>query len=317
MNKNKIILYSATALLILVVAYMLFDLFFAEKQKTNQYRYKVEKFKKIDTTTLCYNLVKEIKIDFENPSAITIDKNDNLYLAGNKNLAIYNAGGEKVIIFPISAQAKAVDVSADLDIFVAYKNKIQILDKTGNIKNTFTAFAENSHFTSILVDFEYFFVADAINKLIYKIDFEGNLLQKIGEKSENFKGFIIPSPYFDLAKGREGQVWAVNPGKHQFIAFNAQGEMFSSWKKSSMGLDGFSGCCNPSHIAVLSNGDFVTSEKGLERVKIHSVTGEFKCLIAGSDKFEKGTKGIDLAVDSKDRIFVLDTKKKKVLVFEK
>ncbi len=152
--------------------------------------------------------------------------------------------------------------------------------------------------------------------MVYKIDFEGNILQEIGKKGTEFKGFFIPSPYFDILKGREGQLWAINTGKHEFAAFNAQGELFSSWKKTSMQLDGFSGCCNPSHVAMLSNGDFVTSEKGIERVKIHSATGEFQCLIAGSNKFEKGTRGMDLAVNSKDEIYILDPVKKVVLVYK-
>ena len=83
-----------------------------------------------------------------------------------------------------------------------------------------------------------------------------------------------------------------------------------------MQLDGFSGCCNPSHIAMLSNGSFVTSEKGIERVKVHLPSGDFKCVVAGPKQFEPGTVGLDLAVDSGDRIYVLDPKKKEVIIYE-
>ena len=84
-----------------------------------------------------------------------------------------------------------------------------------------------------------------------------------------------------------------------------------------MQLEGFSGCCNPSNIAMLSDGSFVTSEKGIERVKIHTPSGEFKTVVASPDMFEEGTRGIDLAVDSKDRIYVLDPVKKLIRIFEK
>ena len=84
-----------------------------------------------------------------------------------------------------------------------------------------------------------------------------------------------------------------------------------------MTVDGFSGCCNPSHAAVLQDGSFVTAEKGLVRVKIHNRAGEFVCLVAAPDQFDKGTVGLDLAVDSNGRIHVLDPKRKQVRIFEK
>lgn len=84
-----------------------------------------------------------------------------------------------------------------------------------------------------------------------------------------------------------------------------------------MQMDGFSGCCNPSNIAILSDGSFVTSEKGIERVKIHDVTGEFNCLVAGPDKFQEGTVGLDISIDQHDRIYILDPKNGLIRVFER
>lgn len=162
------------------------------------------------------------------------------------------------------------------------------------------------------------FVADAGNKIVYHFDRNGQLLNTIGEKDPEagFNGFIIPSPHFDLAIGREGQLWVVNPGKHEFLAFNKNGELFSSWSRTSMQLDGFSGCCNPGNIALLPDGSFVTSEKGIERIKIHLPSGDYKCVVAGPDQFSPGTVHIDLAVNSKGRIYTLDAKSGIVKYFE-
>ena len=77
------------------------------------------------------------------------------------------------------------------------------------------------------------------------------------------------------------------------------------------------GLKNPTHIAVLSDGSFVSSEKAIPRVKIYSQTGVFSCIVAGSDKFDEGTKGLDLAVDSKNKIYVLDPVRKQIRIFEK
>ena len=79
--------------------------------------------------------------------------------------------------------------------------------------------------------------------------------------------------------------------------------------------DGFSVCFNPSHIAMLPDGSFVTSEKGIVRVKKHNPAGEFVCLVACPDQFAEGTEGLDLAVDSAQRILVLDPKAPAVRIF--
>jgi hypothetical protein len=104
---------------------------------------------------------------------------------------------------------------------------------------------------------------------------------------------------------------------YQLEAFDKKGNMKSSWGKQSEEIDGFCGCCNPTHIALLSDGSFVTSEKAIPRVKIYSQTGEFQCIVAGPDQFDEGTKGLDLAVDSKNRVYVLDVVRKLIRVFEK
>jgi hypothetical protein len=83
-----------------------------------------------------------------------------------------------------------------------------------------------------------------------------------------------------------------------------------------MELDGFSGCCNPSHFAIRSDGWFVTCEKGLERVKLHDSKGAFSCVVAAPDHFAGGTVGMDVAVDSDGRILVLDPAARVVRVFE-
>jgi hypothetical protein len=82
-----------------------------------------------------------------------------------------------------------------------------------------------------------------------------------------------------------------------------------------MGVEGFCGCCNPTHMAILPDGSFVTSEKGLPRVKIHAQSGELKAVVAAPDSFAEHTVGLDLAVDSAGRILVLDPVARAVRIF--
>jgi hypothetical protein len=84
-----------------------------------------------------------------------------------------------------------------------------------------------------------------------------------------------------------------------------------------MEIQGFSGCCNPSHFAILEDGSFVTSEKGLPRVKVYNRIGNLVSVVALAEHFMEGTVGLDLAVDAAQKIYVLDPLQKIVRIFEK
>jgi hypothetical protein len=58
----------------------------------------------------------------------------------------------------------------------------------------------------------------------------------------------------------------------------------------------------------------VTAEKGLPRIKIYTARGKFECVVAGEEQYP--STAADLAVDDRDRILVLDSDKKRVLIFE-
>jgi len=88
------------------------------------------------------------------------------------------------------------------------------------------------------------------------------------------------------------------------------------WGRSSMELDGFSGCCNPTHIAVMPDGRFVTTEKGLPRVKVYAADGTFAALVAGSVQLGQDAGLLDVAVDAAGRILVLDAADRSIRIYE-
>jgi len=119
----------------------------------------------------------------------------------------------------------------------------------------------------------------------------------------------------------------VNPGPHKIEAYTFYGDMEFSWGETSIGIKGFSGCCNPVSFAILPDGRFVTAEKGVPRVKIYSDSGVFLSVVAGMESFRDTVgvydpddtgdtrKALDVAVDSGGRILVLDPVDKSVRVF--
>ena len=109
--------------------------------------------------------------------------------------------------------------------------------------------------------------------------------------------------------------------------FATTGELEAVWGKAGGDVSSFFGCCNPSHLARLPDGRFVTSEKGIPRVKIYSSEGNFDCVVAGPEQLAvpaaaigdpraELTAGVfDVAADSQGRVLVLDPAHRCVRVF--
>jgi hypothetical protein len=184
--------------------------------------------------------------------------------------------------------------------------------------------------TSIAVSKNDVFVADAGNRIVLHYDTNGNLINRIGARDadRNIPGFVIPSPYFDLVMRRDELLRVVNPGLLRIEAYTFDGDFEFSWGKFSTNIEGFSGCCNPINIAVLSDDSFVTCEKGLARIKIYDPEGAFVGVVAGPEQFgatahvcttpeQCQSGGYDVAVDSQDRIFILDTVRNVVKIFSR
>ncbi len=316
--KQKLIIGLSLILLLVVVFLMWKDFFTDDKNEKNVYEYELEQFKNIDTNLVCYSEIIQIAIEIEKVKGIAVDNKDRIYVTGTDKVLIFDKTGELVQDFSIGMESNCIAINENGDIYLGISDHIEIYDFSGNLIQRWESPNLKTMITSIAIGESSVFVADAGNKCVHHYNTKGEYLNQIGQKNKEkgMKGFFIPSPYFDLLIGRENELWVVDPGRHKLINFSAEGEVISSWSKTSMQLDGFSGCCNPSHIAMLANGSFVTSEKGIERVKIHKPSGDFDCVVAGPELFETETRGLDLAVDSEDRILVLDPMKKLVRVFE-
>lgn len=317
--KNKLILWISVILLIVVVAFMAKDLFVSKnKPQENIYEYDLKELRRVDSSKISHKEVRQIKIQANELHGIAIDDKDQIYVSTDENILVLDFEGKQINSLKIRGEARCLTVTENGNIIVGLGNRVDIRKSDGSLRNSFIVSGEKAFITSIAVDGNNIYIADAGQKIVHHYNIDGEKIKEIGGKDSEagIKGFVIPSPYFDLLMGRQGELWVVNPGRHAFEAYNSRGEQISSWERTSMSLDGFSGCCNPANIAMLSDGSFVTAEKGLERVKIHLPSGDFKSVVAAPELFQEGTVGIDLAVDSQDRILVLDPVQKMIRIFE-
>ena len=291
----------------------------SRQSQGNPFDYELEIFKQNGRETLAYKEILTVSLDLVTPYALALDAADKLYVTGDRLVLLFDANKHLTARVPTDRPVSALAVDDNGDIYCAAGEYIEVLDSTGAKKARWQDLGVDAILTSIAVGENDVYLADAGQLVVWHFNKAGDLLGEIGKKdlARDIPGFVIPSPYFDVFIDADGFLWAVNTGMHQFQNFNPDGSMRSFWSRTAMTVDGFSGCCNPSHAAMLQDGSFVTAEKGLVRVKIHNRAGEFVCLVAAPDQFDKGTVGLDLAVDSNGRIHVLDPKRKQVRIFEK
>ncbi|MFC1477149.1 hypothetical protein ACFL6L_01665 [candidate division KSB1 bacterium] len=287
--------------------------------KENPFEYNIENFKKSDAELLHYSETSRIPLEFQHVTGIAVGVDDNIFIAGDKSVLIMNNEGQLQSVIPTNETAYCLAVDKSTEIYLGMRDHIEVYNMDGTRNTQWESLGDRAQITSIAVSDEYLFAADAGNHIVWKYDKNGNILSRIGEENEtkDIPGFIIPSPYFDVSIDPDGFLWAVNTGRHSLENYTMDGGLRSFWGEYSMEIEGFCGCCNPTHITILDDGKFVTSEKGIARIKVYNRLGILESVVAGSDQFSEGTEGLDLALDSRGRIYVIDPGEKAVRIFEK
>lgn len=281
------------------------------------FRYDLSAIKQIDPKHMIGRELAPIPAGVTKPHALATDRSNRIYVGGDYAIAILEPDGRVVRQIPTNRRVTCLAIGRDGLLYAGLTGSIAVFTPEGVKRTEWQAPGTNAVLTSIGVNDTELFAADAGQRIVWRFNLAGTLIAPIGAKNPNtgFPGFFIPSPYFDLAFDPDGALWVVDPGRHKFIHFSPEGEVLSFWERTGTDIEGFSGCCNPSHIAIRSDGSFVTSEKGLVRIKLHAATGALVGVLAGPAHFGPDARGLDLAVDQTGRILVLDPDKAVILVF--
>lgn len=317
MNRKLIIsilLILATVIIGLVVVDLMNSR--PDKRPDNPYEYSVEQFKTVNPDMIKYT--ETINFTFGDLELRGIAyANNRIYLVEDNFLVIVSPEGEKLAKAELPESPRCVTASLT-NIYIGFKNYIGQYTQEGTLIKNWDTLNDSTLLTSLALADTLLFAADAGNRRVLRYHADGTLSGSFTGKrdSADLHGFIIPSPYFELVVNSFGELWVVNPGKHAFENYTFNGQLRGFWEKTAMTIDGFSGCCNPAHIAVLPDGSFVTSEKGMVRIKIHNPSGELLSVVAPPGQFEGETYAPDLAVSPAGDIYALDYERKMIRVFQ-
>jgi sugar lactone lactonase YvrE len=291
----------------------------SQRSQDNPFEYDIENFKKSGADLIEYSEVQQIATNMQNVYGIAVGADDKIYVSGDTQVQIFNRTGELQSTFNTTFPVHCLSLDENDDLYLGMNDHLEVYDNKGGKKAHWESLGEEAIITSIAVSRDYVFVADAGNHIVWKFDKSGKKEKRIGDKNEakDIPGYVIPSPFFDVAIDPDGFLWVANTGRHSLENYTLDGDLRTAWGEFSMEIEGFCGCCNPSHFVILEDGSFVTSEKGIARVKVYNRLGNLDSVVAGPDQFQEGTKGLDLAWDSSQRIYVLDPPRKAVRIFTK
>jgi hypothetical protein len=292
--------------------------------------YDISELEKTDPKHLLYQAAGAFETGFERAKRLTTAPGGLVLVAGDRAVKFLNRSGALQSEIKLERPPHCLHVAGADELLIGLGNYFEVYDLSGKQKLRSPRLGQETFLTGLGAHDRTVYLADAGNREVLMCDRRtGEITGRFGKKDEppGAPGFVVPSPYFDLAVGRE-RLHIANPGRLRVESYTFDGRFDSSWGEPGMAIDRFCGCCNPVYFTLASDGGFITSEKGLARVNIYSSSGSFQGAVAGPETLVDDKElakracadcrlggGFDVARDESSRVFVLDPFRKTVRMF--
>lgn len=249
-------------------------------------------------------------------NGVAVGSGDRIYLLGDGEVRIFEADGVFSGAWKAPERACCIHVAPEGTVYLGAQERVALYDLKGNPMGGFAAGESGSpaSITSIKVVRNEILVADSAARFIRRYDAQGRELGRIGTQHKT-GGFMLPNGWLDFDADSRGVIHATDSGRHQVTSWAMDGSPIGRFGKFGMSHPAdFVGCCNPVNLAVAPDGEIVTGEKMVARVKVYERGGKLVALI-GAENFDPMCTHIHLAVDSKRRILAGDPVRREVLIF--
>lgn len=245
---------------------------------------------------------------------IALDVSDRIYAAGDTKLAVFSGEGKTLKGWPTGLPGYSVVMAADGTVYVGEEGQVELFDGSGKLLDTWRDAQRLGLVSALGLTGDSVLCADVAGRCIRRFDRRGKFLNDIG-KDNKMQGFLLPNRHLDLAVDPQGVIHAANPGKHRVERYTVEGKLLGHFGRFD-GRDpaGFGGCCNPTNLALTPAGQIVVTEKAGPRVKVYDADGKVLAVFGETD-FELNCKNMDVAVDSRGRLYVIDTVRLHICVY--
>lgn len=255
-----------------------------------------------------FESVKRVALPLKRAVDVCVDTAGTIYAAGDRKILSFDPVSfrlKRCILTDADVTCVAVDSAGN--VYAGRRGGVDRFRRDGKKDDAFEltgpATAMPVGIVALAVTEERVFAADPFRKAVSVFDGSGRFMLAI-EKGD-WGSFIVPSPCMDVKIDRDGFLHATNPGRLRVEKFTFDGRHLGSWGEAGPGAGQFTGCCNPSGIAVTEELEFVTVEKGDPRIGRYSPAGAFVEYVGGSELLSAGSVP-RVCVDGDGRIVVLD-----------
>lgn len=282
----------------------------------NPFKLEIDHYYEVDPAIILYKETRQIRLGETEPKGLAYSQG-RLHLLTGTLWRTLELNGKEIQQVELDHEPVCIHVHGDV-IYIGFRNYLAQYYTDGRLIKEWDSLGERAVVSSIATRGDQVFVADAGNRQVWIFDTHGVLSGSFEGKREadDLHGFVIPSGYFDLAVYMD-ELWVVNPGMHALENYTDDGILRGYWEKTSMKIEGFSGCCNPAQITIDEQGNFITAEKGLVRVKIYKPSGELIGVVAAPDQFKDGVTAPEPVVTETGQIIALDFDQKMIRFFDK
>lgn len=288
----------------------------------SRFAYDVSEFETTDPELLLYRPAGEFDTGFKRVKRIEAVSGNKVLVAGDRIVKLFDASGLEEMKIGLSRPPHCIHAASEDEWFIGLGNHFEVYDSAGKQKWRSERLGEKTYLTALTTHDDRVYLADAGTREVLIIDRQtGAFIDRFGKRdaSKNNPGFNVPSPYFDLMIGKGERLCVSNPGRLRVETYTLDGRFESAWGEPGMKIDRFCGCCNPVYFTITPQGDYITSEKGLARINVYSVKGEFKGAVAGPDTLVEDRElakracqdcsvgaGFDVAMGLDGRVLALD-----------
>jgi len=246
-------------------------------------------------------------------TGIAVGGEDLIYATGDAAVKVFDPEGGFLRTWPISKPGLSLGID-ERTVYVGEEGQIEIFDTSGRLLSTWSDSELLGRVTAIDFLEEEIIAADSLARCLRRFDRERRFLNNIGD-ANRMRGFNIPNGALDFAIDRLGVIHACNPGKHRVERYNPNGDLLGHIGRfDGRDPEGFPGCCNPTNVTVTDQGYTYVTEKAGPRAKVLDSEGNLVGVIAAG-VFDPNCKNMDVAVDSRGWVYVVDTVKLLINVF--
>lgn len=247
---------------------------------------------------------------------INVGPDGNLYVVGDSKVLVVSPEGKVLRGWKTGRPGYCITVAPDGTAYVGQQGQVQIFDADGQPVASWDDAEHLMLVTAIAVtDNNTVLCADARGRCVRRLDTRGKHLGDIG-KDGRTRGFMVPNGHLDFALGKDGTLRIADPGRHRVTRWNLDGRLLDHFGRfDTKDPAGFTGCCNPTSLALTPGGQIVAFVKAPPGVRVYNQDGELLASLGEAD-FDPNCKNADLIVDAQGRIFVIEPVHLQIIVYE-